>query len=326
MALVGRMPSLKTIKFHRDSMTYFAVDGFRYLNKGLAYLQENGGSIEHILFDRVFQNSQSEEYLFQSFKTMPNLKILKITNCNMSLKEAQVVGRILSDFNHIQEVDLTNSSLNQDKSKEIADGLMRAKQLQILRVRNNPQMGKGGDSILYNLAFSPKIAFIDFTMNPLEKAESAEAIYKLVKISGSLETLILDDTKVNSQLTTDFFMALGENKTLKYISMGQNQAMLASKLGLLGKAIGMNKRKNGSLKFLGLRGCINGYDALRQMLGACYISDKDHEEWYGDKKIAKDMNKEQLVRHYEWGLEYLDLKDCSAGNATFNLKEYQKLK
>ena len=44
---------------------------------------------------------------------------------------------------------------------------MRAKQLQILKVGNNPAISRGADAILYNLAFSPKIAHIDFTGNPL---------------------------------------------------------------------------------------------------------------------------------------------------------------
>ena len=58
----------------------------------------------------------------------------------------------------------------------------------------NSNLGKGADSILYNLAFSPKITHIDFTGDNLNSADTAEAIYKLVKISGSLENLILKNT------------------------------------------------------------------------------------------------------------------------------------
>ncbi len=68
---------------------------------------------------------------------------------------------------------------------------MRAKQLQVLKMGKNAIIGRGADAILYNLAFSPKIKHIDFSEDPLASAETAEAIYKLVKISGSLETLIL---------------------------------------------------------------------------------------------------------------------------------------
>lgn len=80
-------------------------------------------------------------------------------------------------------------------------------------------MGKGADSILYNLAFSPKITHIDMTDDQLNSADTAEALYKLIKISGSLETLILKNTNINNQLKEEFFTALGENKTLHYLNM-----------------------------------------------------------------------------------------------------------
>lgn len=132
---------------------------------------------------------------------------------------------MISDFKNIQEIDLTNCFLDQQKSKEIADGLMRAKQLQIIKLSKNSGIGKGADAILYNLAFSPKIAHIDLSENPLNSSDTAEAIYKLVKISGSLETLILRNTQINNQLKEEFFIALGENKTLQYLNLDSTTYM-----------------------------------------------------------------------------------------------------
>ena len=77
---------------------------------------------------------------------------------------------------------------------------MKAKQLQIFKVGKNPSIGKGADACLYNLAFSPKITFIDFNGDPLQSADTAENLYKLVKITGSLETLILKNTYINNYL------------------------------------------------------------------------------------------------------------------------------
>ena len=42
---------------------------------------------------------------------------------------------------------------------------------------------------------------------------------KLIKISGAIEVLNLMRTKVEAHLTEEFFIALGENKTLKYLNM-----------------------------------------------------------------------------------------------------------
>jgi hypothetical protein len=114
---------------------------------------------------------------------------------------------------------MTNCYLDQQKSKEIADGLMRAKQLQIIKMGKNSNIGKGADAILYNLAFSPRITYIDLSDDMLSYSDTAEAIYKLVKISGSLETLILHNTQINNMLKEEFFIALGENKTLTHLNL-----------------------------------------------------------------------------------------------------------
>ncbi len=55
---------------------------------------------------------------------------------------------------------------------------------------------------MYNLAFSPKIRHIDLTNVPnLSSKESAEAIYKLLKISGSIQVLLLGRTDIAKSLT-----------------------------------------------------------------------------------------------------------------------------
>jgi hypothetical protein len=45
MTLVGRMTSLKVLKFHKDTLVLVGVDGFKFLQKGFKYLQENGGKL-----------------------------------------------------------------------------------------------------------------------------------------------------------------------------------------------------------------------------------------------------------------------------------------
>jgi hypothetical protein len=166
MTLVGRMKNLKIVKLHKDTLTTFGVDGFRFLQKGFKYFQDNGGSLSKVQFNAILGNS-SDEYFQQCLKCLPELRVLKIVNNVISLKDAQTIGKVLSDFKNIQEIDVTNSGLDFAKAKEIADGLMRAKQLQIFKAGKNPSIGKGADAILYNLAFSPKISHIDFTSDPL---------------------------------------------------------------------------------------------------------------------------------------------------------------
>lgn len=73
--------------------------------------------------------TNSADYLYQCLKTVPELRVIKFTNLILTQKDAQAIGKVLSDFKNIIEVDVTNTGLDHDKAKEIADGLMRAKQL-----------------------------------------------------------------------------------------------------------------------------------------------------------------------------------------------------
>ena len=45
--------------------------------------------------------------------------------------------------------------------KNIADGLMRAKQLEVIKLGENSVMAASVNAVVYSLAFSPKIRHID---------------------------------------------------------------------------------------------------------------------------------------------------------------------
>jgi len=101
---------------------------------------------------------------------------------------------VLADFRNIREINLCNAGLSAKTTKDIADGLMRAKQLEILKLADNTEMGASLGTIIYNLAFSPKIRFINICGTGKGSSDIAEAIYKLVKISGAIETLLMGNT------------------------------------------------------------------------------------------------------------------------------------
>ena len=49
-------------------------------------------------------------------------------------------------------------------------------------------------TVIYNLAFSPKIRHINVSELHASNADMAEAVMKLIKISGAIETLNLKNT------------------------------------------------------------------------------------------------------------------------------------
>lgn len=94
----------------------------------------------------------------------------------------------------------------------------------------------------------------------------------------------------------------------------------------------MNKYKDGSLTHVSLNaGGINTYSIklIEEFFESFMISEKDHEMWYGEEKVAKDMKKEQLVRKFHFGLKQLDLGHWLIVNDNkvkpFRMKVFEKL-
>lgn len=291
MAVIGKMSALKVLKLHLPTGIKFGGEGFKFLLKGFNYMHENGRMLDKIYFNRIL-GQNSEEYLYPCLKQQTELQVLNFNGVVLNINDAKAIGKVLTDFKQIRELNLTDSGLVLTTVKEIADGLMRAKQLEVLKVGSNTQMGRGVNTLIYNLAFSPKIRYIDLSNISGTDAETAEAIYKLIKISGAVQTLILQNSSVVPQLTEDFYKALGENKTLEYINLDTNSSPGDNNVKLLGKAIAMNARKNGSLKAVSIRDWFVNYTQFDQFLSNMSISDQDHEHWYGDKKEAEKMEKD----------------------------------
>jgi Ran GTPase-activating protein (RanGAP) involved in mRNA processing and transport len=64
--------------------------------------------------------------------------MLKITNYTIKRDDAKAIGKFISEKMTIKELDFSNSVLSTDCAKEIADGLMRAKNIEILKLGENP--------------------------------------------------------------------------------------------------------------------------------------------------------------------------------------------
>mmetsp|Transcript_47983 Transcript_47983/g.65030 ORF Transcript_47983/g.65030 Transcript_47983/m.65030 type:complete len:108 (-) Transcript_47983:966-1289(-) len=48
MSIVGKLTNLKVLKLHKDSDVTFGEDGFKFLTKGLKYLQQNETKLDKI--------------------------------------------------------------------------------------------------------------------------------------------------------------------------------------------------------------------------------------------------------------------------------------
>ena len=93
---------------------------------------------------------------------------------------------------------------------------------------------------------------------------------------------------------------------------------------LIAKALAMNKYKNGALTHFNLKYAL-ATNVLEAFIGYMYVSDREHEEWYGDSKVARDMTHDQLVKKLYFGLTYLNLGGSAMKEQNFRLKNYEVL-
>ena len=329
MVLLSRLPRLRKLILFKpwESSGALGLEGLKYLTKGLTNYKEKGGRLEQLVVSRVAlgNSTHMEEKFSQCLRTVgEELKVLRMNDLTMTKGMATAVAKMLSENKKMVELDLRRAGLSTVVVKEVADGLMRAKQLEVIKLAGNPSMDYGVNYILYNLAFSPRISFIDIsdTVVNQRQDETAEALYKLLKISGSLETLALNRTAIMHSLTIDFWRALGENVTLRHLfidSTGQGLNAVAT----LGKFVGLNAFKKGSLSLLSLRNCFRNSSNFGSFVDSMSVSEADHEREYGERSEADKMSGTQIERHFHCGLGSLFI---SGGRLTsnFNLQSWLK--
>ena len=273
------------------------------------------------------QGRESDEAISQVYEDIDTLVSIELKNTNVGdFKSQKLLGIIITNHNQVQEIHIEQALNNVNAGKSLADGLMRAKRLESITVKNCPSTGASINKILYNLAFSPKIRFIDVSQNaPSNLTEFVDNISGVLSISGSIEHMIVNNVyNLYYSLTLDFFKALGENSTLKTLSFNNIRASgNANSAKWFGKAIAINANKKGSLVNLYLKGLFVGND-FKTFLDNVFTSKKTEETWYGDATKAEKMGGADTEKIFPNKIEVLDLSDCVTYNFCFNYEKYEK--
>lgn len=228
MVLLNKLTKLRVIKFEGNQTVSIGPDFFKFLVKGINYVAKEGRQIEKFQMNGILGYNNNDDNLYPFLKPNTNLVSIDVSKSKLTKEDARALGKVLADFRQVRELNLNNSGLSTAQTKEIADGLMRAKQLEVLKLANNPNMSTALENVIYNLAFSPKIRHIDLQDSKAGNSNVAEAIYKLIKISGAIEHLNLCNTGLQALLTAEFYKALGENKTLKYLNLACTSSVSSS--------------------------------------------------------------------------------------------------
>ena len=174
-------------------------------------MAKNGGSLEKLQLNRMLKEENSVDLLFQILKHNPNLICLNLSNNQMGFEDVKAIKKVLSDFKTIRELDISDCSLNALYTKEIADGLVMAKKLEIFKAVNNCQMGEAINTLIYNLSFLPSLKMID--LSGCKTVKSVETLTKFFKIAMSIETFIMQncmDTENTYDIDNDIFSEISQ--------------------------------------------------------------------------------------------------------------------
>ena len=223
---------------------------------------------------------------------LPNLKVLDLEKVKIDKNCSLRIRNHLYYYKKIVVLNINNCGINDDMAKEIADGIMKAKSLEKLYIANN-NMNKGLSNILYNLAFQPSIKVIDISLNTsCDKFETATSLYKLLKMSQTIEYLICSNiSSLNNYLKEDFFYSLGDSNSLSYLDLSSSGNF--SNIRLLGNAISFNGLKNGSLKYIDISFTSLNYSYFVQLIESLEVCESEHFSWYGfqlNTNISKDSH------------------------------------
>lgn len=337
-AILSKLSTLKYIEFSGLPQLNNKMDvkAARAIKKGLQNFYEAKGRFDIISFNNIIVTEDFSEHLFSYLTLTDSLTSLQFTKTNILTQgnAVKVLSNILINIKNLEEVVLNKCGLDEPKCKILADALMRMKKLRIFKINMQKGLGQGISAIIYNLSFNPNLVLLDLGEISIEARrgggvvninETIVSLYKMLKISASIEILKLNNIfGLNNSFTREFWMALGECKSLRVLDISHS-GDLSSKIRDLGCAIAFNAKKKGCLSYVNLTGTINNSTTISNLYDGMNISDYDDEQWYGDPNKLAKMIAGNYQKTYFNNLKALQLDECKNLNPNFVLANYNKL-
>ena len=325
-AIISKLKCLKQLNliFIEDG----SIKTIKNILKGINNYINEGGKLDNL---GIFLNSGSSMYSHKDYNMLTiidklnHLKVLDLSNTRLDINSSLRIRNHLYYFKTIEVLIMQNCNLTDVMAKEIADGIMKAKSLEKINLRKN-LMTIGLANMLYNLAFQPLLKFVDISDNSsLNLKETASSLYKLIKMSQSIETLIARNVpnliqEISS--THDFFYSLGDNSSLKYLDFSSSGVFKESSIKMLGTAIAFNHKKNGSLTKVFLSNTGLNYALITSFIDSMFVSEENHFQWYGSNfntNIIKD-SKDYFEKHFFCKIKALDIGNCDL-KTTINIHD-----
>ena len=319
-AVISKLTKVKILKFIIN--TNISLKLIKNIIKGYSIFIKEGGETEYlkIFNDKIYSSHTCQEYNILSI--LDKMSKLKCLDCSNTKLNNYVILRIRNQLYYhktLQSLVLSNCDINDDMAKELADGIMKAKNLKHIDLSSNIT-NKGLSSVVYNLAFQPLLNSLNLSNSgKVDAKELSSALYKLIKMSMSLENLDASNViGLNSNLSVDFFASLGDNSYLKKLNLSGSGSITENNLLLLGNSLAFNSLKKGSLVEVYLSNCGITYPGLVKFVDGMFVSEHLHNQWYNspfNSEITKE-SKEYYVKYFNCAITYLNL---SQNNFTTNI-------
>lgn len=328
-AALSRLTNLRVLKIQskglNSNVTYKAVTN---LKKGFNKLKETGESKLtklRICSTKFLNQANTSDAILEIFNSIDKLISIQLSDTNvLEMKENKIANSIIVYHPDIRELDIVRACQNDHVAKSIADGLMRAKKLEFLKFQQN-LCGKGIINLLYNLAFSPKLTVLDLQRSTVyNNIEFVENLQKLVSISGSIEYLNIQSIYCFNNFKLDFFKALGENTSLKYLNF--NHTLCSGSYvnhQNLAHALAINADSKGSIEELFLDGTMPS-SQYTVFINNMWTNNHLKETWYGDSYKAEKMGGTDREKKFLCNLKTLSINQAKINCASFNYEKYIK--
>jgi hypothetical protein len=261
-AVLSKLTHVKVLKLKTKYMESNPIISYKAINnlkKGFFKLAEESKTLTKIRISNCKFLNQAivSDAVLEIFSSISNLSSIELESTDLlNLKEIKIANAIIVNHPDIKELIIRGGCDNDTAAKSIADGLMRAKKLELLIFTGN-NCPTGITSLLYNLAFSPKLTILELNQSYISNMnEFNENLTKLVSISGAIEYLNVSGIACFASFKQEFFKALGENISLKYLDFS-NTGTGYSQVQWLAHSLAINAENKGSIRELITENTIN---------------------------------------------------------------------
>ena len=153
--VISKLTNVKFLKIY--FLEGYNIKILKNINKGYSNFLIEGGTTNclKVFCDKSCSTYNTQEFNLLSFiDKMSDLLYLDISNTSLHNLSILKIRNHLYYHKTLKILNLSNSSLNDDMSKELADGIMKAKNLEYIDLsRNNTKTGIA--TLIYNMSFQP---------------------------------------------------------------------------------------------------------------------------------------------------------------------------